>query len=129
MQAVEEEVVERDIKIEDEHRDNSSSNITDEVVEQSENIFSGSSALSKDSTEMGDSEELPLPKLSSTDRDEKELLAQQKQDSSLENVRKWAETGEFQYDYNEGVLKQAIEGEGENDFIQIVVPIETTLEA
>ena len=78
LQAVEEEVVvESDITVaenEDEHSDNSSSNITDEVIEQTEDIDSDSSALAKDLTEMGDSEEWPLPKLSTTDSDKKELL-------------------------------------------------------
>ena len=74
LQAVEEDVVvESDITVvenEDEHSDNSSSNISDEVIEQTED----SSALAKDLTEMGDSEEWPLPKLSTTDSDKKELL-------------------------------------------------------
>ena len=89
LQAVEEEVVESDITVaenEDKHGDYSSSNITDE---HSDDIFSDNSALAKDLAEMGDSEEWPLPKLSSTYRDRKELLAYQKQDSCLEKVRKW----------------------------------------
>ena len=38
-------------------------------------FFSDNSALDKDLTEVNDSEKWPLPKLSSTDRDRKELLA------------------------------------------------------
>ena len=44
-------------------------------------------------------------------------MSQQKQDTSLDKIRKWAERGELKYGYMDGVLVHTQEDDGGQDFI------------
>ena len=52
------------------------------------------------------------------------LIAQQNQDPTSQKIRNWAERGEFEYRYNDGVLVHLQEDEVGHDYHQIVVPVD-----
>ena len=81
-------------------KDTSSDDLQEELIE---NESPDTKALTKNISEQGDTDEWPLPNLSDKG-DKQKLVAQQQQDPSLHKIRKWAELGENQYNYNEGVL-------------------------
>ena len=101
-------------------KDTSSDDLQEELIE---NESPDTKALTKNISEQGDTDEWPLPNLSDKG-DKQKLVAQQQQDPSLHKIRKWAELGENQYNYNEGVLVHFQEGEVGHDFMQIVVPVD-----
>ena len=52
------------------------------------------------------------------------LIAQQQQDSTLQKIRSWAETGDFQYSYKDNVLVHSQEDDIGHDYFRIVVPVD-----
>ena len=52
------------------------------------------------------------------------LIAQQQQDPTLQKIRSWAETGDFQYSYKDNVLVHSQEDDIGHDYFRIVVPVD-----
>ena len=78
--------------------------------------------IAKDVSELESTEEWQLPTFTGMS-DKEMLIAQQQQDSTLQKIRSWAETGDFQYSYKDNVLVHSQEDDIGHDYFRIVVPV------